>query len=79
LLVLIVLLGVAGALHDYGRAKLLGERTFGKGVVQYYFPMGDGSGLKLTVAKYLTPHKYDISTEGGIKPDILCKDYPHGA
>lgn len=68
----------AGALHDDGRAVIMGERTFGKGVVQYFFPMGDGSGLKLTVAKYLTPKLYDISKNGGLSPDIYCKDYPHG-
>ena len=67
-----------GALRDHGRAIMMGERTFGKGVVQYFFPMGDGSGLKLTVAKYLTPKMYDISKSGGLAPDIYCKDYPHG-
>jgi hypothetical protein len=56
----------------------MGEKTFGKGVVQYFFPMGDGSGLKLTVAKYLTPKMYDISRNGGLSPDFACKDYPHG-
>lgn len=67
-----------GALHDYKRAVLVGERTFGKGVVQYFFPLGDGSGLKLTVAKYLTPNMYDITRDGGLAPNIVCKDYPHG-
>lgn len=52
---------LAGALRDNGRAVYVGERSFGKGVIQYYFPMTDGSGLKLTVAKYLTPTKYDIA------------------
>lgn len=46
---------LAGALRDNGRARLVGERTFGKGVVQGYFGEPDGSGLKLTVAKYITP------------------------
>jgi hypothetical protein len=55
-----------------------GQRTFGKGVVQYYFPMADGSGLKLTIAKYLTPDGYDITKQGGMAPDLLCDDYPHG-
>lgn len=67
-----------GALQDNGRTFVLGERTFGKGVVQYYFPMDDGSGLKLTVAKYLTPKRYDISKQGGLFPDKFCSDYPHG-
>ncbi|KAH7387157.1 hypothetical protein KP509_16G008500 [Ceratopteris richardii] len=66
-----------GALHDNGRSIVLGEKTFGKGVVQYYFPMDDGSGLKLTVAKYLTPKRYDISKQGGLVPDKFCSDYPH--
>ncbi|KAF8072837.1 CBR1 [Scenedesmus sp. PABB004] len=70
---------LAGALRDYGRATLIGETTFGKGLVQYYFPMGEGlGGLKLTVAKYLTPHAYDISRQGGLVPDVPCNDYPHG-
>lgn len=73
-----VLLPAAGALHDNSRAVLMGEKTFGKGVVQFFFPMGDGSGLKLTVAKYLTPKMYDISKNGGLSPDFACKDYPHG-
>lgn len=68
----------AGALHDHKHAVLIGEKTFGKGVVQYFFPMGDGSGLKLTVAKYLTPKMYDITKHGGLAPDITCKDYPRG-
>jgi C-terminal processing protease CtpA/Prc len=52
---------------------------FLQGLVQYYFPMGDGSGLKLTAAKYLTPKAYDITKFGGLTPDFACKDYPHGA
>ena len=39
------------------RAQLVGEQTFGKGVVQYYFPINNDGGVKLTVAKYLTPHR----------------------
>ncbi|KAG0567495.1 hypothetical protein KC19_7G139300 [Ceratodon purpureus] len=69
---------LTGALHDNHRVTTVGERTFGKGVVQYYFPMDDGSGLKLTVAKYLTPDHYDISRRGGLEPDKACHDYPHG-
>ncbi|WIA08921.1 hypothetical protein OEZ85_008338 [Tetradesmus obliquus] len=69
---------LAGGLRDYNRAVIVGERTFGKGLVQYYFPMGDGSGLKLTAAKYLTPKAYDITKFGGLTPDFACKDYPHG-
>lgn len=61
------------------RALLVGSKTFGKGVVQFYFPMDDeGSGLKVTVEKYLGPNGYDISRRGGIEPDVACNDYPHG-
>eukprot|EP00850_Spirogloea_muscicola_P023147 SM000332S12452 [mRNA] locus=s332:56334:60509:- [translate_table: standard] len=66
-----------GALRDNHRAAaVIGERTFGKGVVQYFFPMDDGGGLKLTVAKYLTPARYDISKRGGLRPDVPCSDHP---
>ena len=62
-----------------GRATVVGTKTFGKGVVQFYFPMDDeGSGLKVTVEKYLGPDGYDISRRGGIEPDLVCNGYPHG-
>ena len=60
------------------RADIVGQKTFGKGVVQYYFPMTDGSGIKLTIAKYLTPGHFDITQSGGLSPDHACSDYPHG-
>lgn len=60
------------------RAEIVGEKTFGKGVVQYYFPMTDGSGIKLTIAKYLTPGHFDITQSGGLMPDHACSDFPHG-
>ena len=56
---------------------VIGEQSFGKGVVQYYFPFDDGSGLKVTVAKYLTPKRHDITKQGGINPDVACRDFPH--
>jgi carboxyl-terminal processing protease len=46
---------VAGALQDWDRAKIVGRRTFGKGLVQEQFDLGDGSALRLTVARYYTP------------------------
>ena len=64
--------------QDNARATVIGEQTFGKGVVQYFFRMTDGSGLKLTVAKYLTPALHDISLEGGVQPDMVCHDHPRG-
>jgi carboxyl-terminal processing protease len=60
---------VAGALHDNGRAILLGTQTFGKGSVQVVIPLDDGSALKLTTAKYYTPGGNDIQAKG-ITPDI---------
>jgi carboxyl-terminal processing protease len=60
---------LAGALQDYHRAKLVGTRTFGKGLVQAIQPLEDGSGLKLTIAKYYTPKGRDIN-HVGIAPDI---------
>ena len=59
---------LAGALQDDGRSALLGSRTFGKGVIQSLIPLGDGSGLAVTVARYLTPSGRDIQNQG-ITPD----------
>jgi len=60
---------LAGALHDNDRARLLGTRTFGKGLIQSLFALDDGSGLAVTIAKYETPDHHDIHRIG-IKPDI---------
>ena len=60
---------VAGALRDQKRALILGERTFGKGSVQNLIPLADGTGLKLTVARYYTPSGKSIQAEG-ISPDF---------
>lgn len=60
---------VAGAIQDTGVGILVGEKTFGKGLVQSIFPLDDGAALKLTTAKYLTPKERDIN-EKGIEPDI---------
>ena len=61
----------------HARATLVGATSFGKGVIQYYFPIGqDGAGLKLTVAKYLTPSGHDITRSGGLKPDVQCHAAP---
>lgn len=59
---------LAGALQDHGRAQLVGEKTFGKGLIQSLFNLSDGSGLAVTVAKYETPHHRDIH-KLGIAPD----------
>ncbi|MBS3971077.1 MAG: peptidase S41, partial [Clostridia bacterium] len=56
-------------IQDTGVGILVGEKTFGKGLVQSLFPIGDGAALKLTTARYLTPGERDIN-EKGIEPDI---------
>ena len=66
---------VAAALHDNGRATLVGDRTFGKGLVQAVQPLAAGAALKLTVARYLTPGGADLS-RGGIRPDLWAPDDP---
>jgi len=63
---------VAGALQDYKRAIIVGAKTFGKGSVQTIFPLGDGSGVRLTTAKYFTPKGRSIQAEG-IVPDITVE------
>jgi carboxyl-terminal processing protease len=63
---------VAGALQDHGRALIIGTQTFGKGSVQSVFEFADGSGLKLTVARYFTPSGRSIQ-EKGIAPDVLVE------
>lgn len=64
---------VAGALQDNKRAIIVGARSFGKGSVQSAIKLGDGSGLKLTVARYYTPSGVSIQSEG-IRPDIEIED-----
>ncbi|MBD2576911.1 carboxyl-terminal processing protease CtpC [Oscillatoria sp. FACHB-1406] len=61
---------LSGALQDNKRAVLVGTQTFGKGLVQSVRRLGDGSGLAVTIAKYLTPSGRDINKEG-IPPDVV--------
>lgn len=69
---------VAGALQDHKRAIIIGTKTFGKASVQTIIPLSDGSGLRLTVAKYYTPsgrsiHRNAKDNSGGVAPDIEVK------
>ncbi|MFK0733637.1 MAG: carboxyl-terminal processing protease CtpA [Gloeotrichia echinulata GP01] len=66
---------LAGALQDNGRAQLLGETTFGKGLIQSLFELSDGSGLAVTIAKYETPKHRDIN-KLGINPDKVIPQQP---
>ena len=71
---------VSGALRDYDRAKLIGETSFGKGTIQDSQDLGDGAGLHITIAKWLTPNGNWVH-EKGLKPDITValdqKDLAH--
>ncbi len=59
----------AGAIQDYGTGKIVGTQTYGKGVVQQLFDLGDGSSVKLTVSQYYTPNGRSIQ-DVGITPDV---------
>lgn len=62
----------SGAMKDYHRAKLVGTKTYGKGMVQKIIPMPNETGMNLTIAKYLTPKGKDIN-KIGINPDIVMQ------
>ncbi len=68
---------LAGALQDNGRAVLVGEKTFGKGLIQSLFELPDGAGMAVTVAKYETPLHHDIN-KLGIMPDEVVPQEPIG-
>ncbi|MDD6763689.1 MAG: S41 family peptidase [Clostridiales bacterium] len=63
---------LTGALKDYGRASVIGENSFGKGIVQSVYPFYDGSGMSMTIAKYYTPNGVCIHGVG-IAPDYEVK------
>jgi len=64
---------VAGALQDYKKAILIGTTTFGKGSVQTIYRLGDGSGMRVTTARYFTPSGRSIQATG-IEPDIVVRN-----
>jgi carboxyl-terminal processing protease len=66
---------VAAAMRDHRRATLVGQRTFGKGLVQSIDPLVNGAALELTVARYFTPSGQDIS-DVGVSPQIVAVDNP---
>ncbi len=72
---------LAGALRDNKGILLVGETSFGKGSVQQLVPLSDGSSLKVTVAKWLTPEGKSISVSG-LEPDVEVEmseeDYEEG-
>lgn len=61
---------VAGALHDHGRAKLVGEKSFGKGTIQEAEELPGGTGIHITTAKWLTPKQAWVNETDGLEPDI---------
>jgi carboxyl-terminal processing protease len=63
---------VAGALQDQKRATVVGTKTFGKGKIQEFLPLNDGSGILVTIAKYFTPKGRNID-KSGIIPDIVVE------
>ena len=72
---------LSGALRDNGRAKLVGQKSFGKGLVQAINRLDDGSGINITIAKYLTPNDTDINKTGIIpdfKVDLKDDDIKNG-
>ncbi len=66
---------VAGALQDHGQATILGTKTFGKGSVQDYQDFKDGSGVKITIAEWVTPKERTIN-KAGLEPDIVVERTP---
>lgn len=66
---------VSGALRDHGRAKLVGEKSFGKGTIQQAEDLGGGAGIHVTIAKWLTPNQTWVHKKG-LQPDVPAKMDP---
>ena len=72
---------LAGALQDNRRAEVMGRPTFGKGLIQTLIPLNDGSGLAVTVARYVTPGGQDIQSTGITPNQVLAastQEMPEG-
>lgn len=67
----------AAALRDNGRGTLIGEHSFGKGLIQRVFPLPDGGALKLTIGEYMRPNKARVEPGVGLQPDVMCAATPH--
>ena len=67
---------VAGALQDHKRAKLVGIRTFGKGVFQEVIPLSNGGALDITAGQYFTPKGRNLGRSGALQPDVRARDDP---
>ncbi len=65
---------LAGALQDNGRGFIMGEKTFGKGLIQSLFELPEGAGLAVTVAKYETPNHQDIHKKGILPDQVISQD-----
>ena len=63
---------LAGALKDLGKAKIVGTKTYGKGVIQQILKLSDGSGMKITIEEYQTPNRNKIN-KVGIEPDEVVE------
>jgi carboxyl-terminal processing protease len=63
----------SGAIQDSGVGTIIGTKTFGKGVVQTIYPLSDHAAVKITTARYLTPHNRDIN-HLGITPDVIVDE-----
>ena len=63
---------LSGALKDLGKAKIVGTKTYGKGVIQEILTLPDGSGLKITTEEYQTPNRNKIH-KIGVEPDIVVE------
>lgn len=64
---------LAGVIKDYDLGTLMGQKTYGKGIVQRIFPLSDGSAIKMTISKYFTPNG-DYIHGKGIEPDIVIEE-----